>query len=987
MLIGSQSPGVKEPPCSAAHRCAAYLRMRRGGATSCQHLALKHSVFAVGLTLASPAIAFAQQVDAEGEIQKVFITGSNIKRAGKESASPVVTMSARQIADTGANTVAELLQSIPAFGSGASVDITDGGFSRGAATASLRGLGSSSTLILLNGRRLTASAYADPNQGKSTVYDLNAIPISAIERIEIFKDGASAVYGSDAIAGVINFITKTDYKGGELSASISANDEREFGRRNASALIGVGNLESDRYNAFIAVDVARRNSTLIKDEHDIEAGEYADINSRLNAYSSPLSDQPFFYRERTPGAKDFANSYAARADIINRTDCPASQQIIGNRAAHNLAASDPLLDRTFCNYNQDDFSEVQSAGTDANALARVTFRIAPNLTSFTELGFSRSERTYLGAPRAFRSTSPSTVFAADGSAPSQFQVILPVGHPDNPFPASRAAVGYRFVNRLGGADNLNESLRLVTGLSGRAGRFDWETAALLNRSERTEHYYGMLYKPTLARIMTENRTLAATAADPTATRDLANEGYAQVAQLDAKASTALGTLAGGDIGLAFGAEMRQEKIGLTPDQATQCGDIVGLSNSSADGERKVRSAFVELRTPFSGTFEMDFAGRVDKYPNLKTSFVPKVGAKWELGSRVMLRSAYSEGFRAPALTQVSPGGVQSFATVVDSLRCPDGVNPVSGAGSADCRRGISSVSSATPDLKPETAKSFSFGAILNPTRNLEILVDYYRIRKQDETALLSPQFIIDHPEQYPGRVIRDNSQLLVGANGQPIPDSGPISQVNRAYVNQGSTEISGIDVEIAYRKALGQMGSLSANLDYSYTLSFRRAERPGDAETNVAGTAGAISDWATSVGDIARHKARLSAHWTRGPHWLSGSVDFVSAISLLRRSDNHDVYPEPFCQYGAGQPASAKQLGGMPKFSDYNNSCEVKSWTTVGVAYAYTGIKDLTLAFNIRNLFDVAAPYDPRYPVEGFNSQLHNGVGRYFKVSATYKFK
>jgi outer membrane receptor protein involved in Fe transport len=515
---------------------------------------------------------------------------------------------------------------------------------------------SSSTLILLNGRRITASAYADPNQGKSAVYDLNAIPISAIERVEIFKDGASAVYGSDAIAGVINFITKTDYQGGEVSASISANDDREFGRKNASAIIGFGDLATDRFNAFVAIDVAKRNSTLIKNENDIEAAQYADINGRLNAYSSSLSDQPFFYRERTPGAKNFANSYALRADVINRTNCPASQQITGSRTANNLSATDTLVDRTFCNYNIDDFSEVQSAGKDANLLSCVTFQLTPDLTSFTELGF---------------------------------------------------------------------------------------------------------------------------------------------------------------------------------------------------------------------------------------------------------------------------------------------------------------------------------------------LVDYNRIRKEDETALLSAQFVIDHPSQYPGRVIRDNNPalLLVGANGQPIADSGPISQVNRAYVNQGSTETSGIDFEVAYRKSLGEMGKLTTKLNYSYALTFRRAERPGETEANVVGTAGGISDWATSVGDIPRHKANLSANWTRGVHSLTGSVDFVSAISLLRRSEDKDVYPVPYRHYGAGQSATAYQLGGLPKFSNYNNACEVKSWTTVGVAYSYTGIKDLTLSFNIKNLFDIAAPYDPRYPLEGFNPQLHNGQGRYFKLSANYKFK
>jgi iron complex outermembrane receptor protein len=117
-------------------------------------------------------------------------------------------------------------------------------FSRGVATASLRGLGSTSTLILLNGRRMAPSAYANPNNGQSALYDLNSIPLSALEKVEIFKDGASAVYGSDAIAGVINFITKRDYKGGEVSVAVGANDDREFGRQNVNGTIGFGDLQA-----------------------------------------------------------------------------------------------------------------------------------------------------------------------------------------------------------------------------------------------------------------------------------------------------------------------------------------------------------------------------------------------------------------------------------------------------------------------------------------------------------------------------------------------------------------------------------------------------------------------------------------------------------------------------------------------------------------------------------------------------------------------
>ncbi|XYJ09189.1 TonB-dependent receptor [Telluria sp. B2] len=951
-----------------------------------QHLAVKRSVVAVALTLASSSVVFAQQ-EAAAPVTKVYVTGSNIKRADKEGSSPVGVMNAKQIEATGANTVAELLHSIPAFGSGTSNDITDGSFSKGTSTASLRGLGSSSTLILLNGRRITASAYADPNQGKSAVYDLNSIPVSAIERVEIFKDGASAVYGSDAIAGVINFITKTDYQGAEIKVSTSANEDGEFARNNVNGVFGFGDLDKDRYNAFISFDLAQRDRTGIKDVKDIKAHMYSDINARLNPYSSYLSDQAFFFREKTPGARNFATTLKDAGDIINRTEgCDPSQLITGDRVAHNLTATSMINGRTFCNYDANNNAEAQSKGKDANILGKLTVQITPDITSFTEFGYSRVDREYTGNPSGINSTSPSTVFRTDG-LPSDYQVILPAGHPDNPWAGSRAAVGYRFTNTTGGSRNVNEAYRLLTGLKGTTGNFDWETGLLLNRSERTETMRGMLYRPTIDRIVNEGRTLAETAADPSVVRDVVNEGYAQVAQFDAKASTTIGTLAGGDIGLAFGGEIRQEKLSMTPDIQTQTGNIVGLANSLIDAQRMVKSAFVELRTPFTKNFEMDFAGRYDKYPT-DSSFVPKVGAKLAVNDKLTFRSSYAEGFRAPALSQIAKGGVQSFSTVTDTVRCPNGEDPLPGASDADCARRISSMSRANPDLKPETSKSFSFGAIINPTRNLDILIDYYKIRKEDETALLSAGFVVAHPELYPTLAIRDNNpaNLLRDANGNAIPNSGPLSAVNRYYVNQGSTTVSGLDFEVAHRLSLGDKGRLSTKLDYNYAISYKRAERPGEQENNLVGTNGGIADWATSVGDIPRHRATLSTAWTMGVHTVTGSIDYVSPVSLYRRYDDKVVFDPPFCYYGSGARPAGQIVGGLPKFTNWVSDCSVPEWTTVNVGYTYTGFKNWTLSANIRNLFDTAAPYDPRYPSEGFNPQLHNGMGRYFRLTAGYKF-
>jgi iron complex outermembrane receptor protein len=808
--------------------------------------------------------------------------------------------------------------------------------------------------------------------------------VSAIARVEVFKDGASAVYGSDAIAGVINFITKDDYQGGEVTASVSANDDGKFNRNNINGSVGFGDLETNRFNALLSFDISQRGRTGIKDVKDIEQDQYSAINYRLNEYSSYVSNTPFIFRKPTTG--NFSTAASANPNIVNSTaGCVGKVITGGTQHGIGITNSSMLTGRSFCTFDTNEYQEAQSKGTDVNLLSRITAKLGESVTSFTEIGFSRVQREYTGAPKTIASTTPTTVFRVNG-LPTSYQLLLPSGHPDNPFTGYQAAAAFRFTGTDASSETVNKTYRFLTGLKGTTGAFDWETGFLYNRAERDDLGHGYLYFPVVNRIVTQNRTIAATIADPNAVRDVDNNGFSQVMQLDAKASTTLGKLPGGDIGVAFGAEIRQEKLGLTSDPELASGNIIGLSNSVLQGQRTVKSGFVELRTPFSKTFEMDFAGRYDIYPNAK-SFVPKVGAKWEATDKVTFRGSFAKGFRAPALSQVSPGGVQSFNnSFVDPIRCPDGKHPVPGADALDCARSISSVSSPNPDLKNETSKSYSFGAIINPSKSVDLLIDYYRIRKENETALLSSTTVAQHPDLYPGLAVRDNNNL-VGANGQVIPNSGQLLAINRTFVNQGSTDTSGIDVEAAHRLNLGEMGRVTTRVNYNYTLTFKRSERPGEIAHDLVGTAGGLSDWATSVGDIPRHRLNIASTWTYGNHATTLSADYVSNISLLRRYDNDVTYPVPYCHYGNNQPSTAYQLGGLPNYGYSNTDCNVDEWLTFGAAYSYTGFKNWTLSANIRNLFDTKAPYDPRESVTGFNSQLHNGMGRYFRLSASYKFK
>nr|WP_229520638.1 TonB-dependent receptor [Massilia sp. IC2-476] len=962
---------------------------------------MKHSVVAVALAVGVSPFALAQNSASEAPAT-VFVTGSNLKRTDKEGTQPVQTITAKEIRESGAATVTELIRLVPSMGTDNNLDTNDGGFSRGVSTASLRGLSSTSTLILLNGRRMAPSAYADPNNGNSTLYDLNQIPLNALERVEILKDGASAVYGSDAIGGVINFITKSSFRGSEISARASANDDGEFARKGVTFFTGIGDVETDGFNVFFTADLSDRDRTQRDEVRDIKFNEYKRLTNRYaTPYGSTTSGSPIFYRETTPGSAQFTATPANAADRLRVTlNCDPSRQLTGTTQMGGFTSSSVFLGRTFCNYDLNQQLEGTSAGKDGSFLSRGVLKLGENVRAFAEVAYARTERQYTAAPIAI-GTGVTTNFTATGVAPS-YQTILPIGHPDNPFPNARASVAYRFENAPQGTETINETGRLLAGLSGSHFNWDWETAFLYNEARRDDSYNGRLYLPTLRKI-NQGARIADVANDPTLFRSTHSDDRSKIAHFDAKASTQFGNLPGGQIGMAVGAEFRRETLTMRPDAELAAGNIFGLANTIIDGERDVKSGFIEFRTPFFKNFEMDFAGRWDKYEGMKTNFVPKVGAKWNVTKTLAFRGTYAEGFRAPALSQVTPGGAQFFlSNLYDPRRCEaDERTPKPGATEVDCRKSASGTGGANPDLRPETSKSYSFGILFSPTTNWDFGLDFFKIRKEDEVALGSAFDALRNEDNNPGLVIRDTNpaNLLRDAAGNPIPGTGPLLAVREPWLNQGATDVRGVDIDVAFRKNLGSIGSFSAKLTSTYMHGYYLAQEKGDPEHNIAGYNAGLVDWNLSSGiDVPRWKTNISASLTRGAHAFSANLNYTGQVSLRRKYDKDVTYAMPFCHYAPAvnnntavnfPSASGLIPGYLAAFPD----CAVREWVRVGVGYTYTGIKNLALTLNIQNLFDEAAPFDPRYGTNstggnlaGYNAGLHNPYGRYFTISAKYNF-
>jgi len=956
----------------------------------------KQSVLAMALALAPMHAALAQQADA-GVTPTVYVTGSNLKRTSKEGTAPVQVISSKDIRDSGAATVTELMRKVPSMGTDQNLDTNDGGFSRGASTASLRGLSSSATLILLNGRRMTPSAYADPNNGNSTLYDLNAIPLSALDRVEILKDGASAVYGSDAVGGVINFITRNNYKGLEVSARASANDDGKFARHGANFFWGMGDIDDDGYNVFVTADVSDRERVARADVRDIAYDDYYYLNNRYaTPYGSTVSAYPGFYRERAPGTGDFAVSRSNMASrFILNTNCDPSRLLEGSTKM-GLSSRSIFIGRQFCNYDTSRFLEGAGAGKDGSVMARGIMKVGGGMKAFAELAYTRSARDYTGAPITL-GQGVTTNFASSAVV-APFQAVLEIGHPDNPFPDARASIGYRFENLRGGTRTVNNNTRLLTGLQGSAGTWDWESAILYNESQRDDIFYGRLYLPTLRKLNT-GTTLAALSADPTLSHDVQNDNKASILQWDVKANTQFGQLAGGAMGLAVGAEVRREKLTMKPDALLAAGEIFGLANSAIDGQRDVKSAFIELRTPFLKTLEMDFAARADKYPGIKTNYVPKVGAKWTVSDSFAVRGTVARGFRAPALNQVTPGGSQFFESgIYDPRRCEiDESTPKPGATEVDCNKTAGGVGAPNPDLKPEKSKSVTLGFLYSPTSSMDFGMDFYKIRKEGEVVIGSAFEALRHEDENPSVVQRDQNpaNLLRDANGNAIPGTGPLLFIRLPWTNQGATEVQGVDFDAAYRRNLGEWGALSVKLNSSYLHKYTLAQLTGDPEHNLAGYNAGIVDWNLSSGiALPRWKSNLSASLTKGVHAFSANLNFVGEVSLVRKYDKNETYAQSFCHYGKITGSEPNRAPGNPNYEQYFPGCDIDSWLTLGVGYTYTGIKNLSVNFNIQNVLDTPAPYDPAAgtssttgaPLAGYNEGLHNPYGRYFSIQARYSF-
>ena len=776
--------------------------------------------------------ANAQQAQ---RVEKIEVTGTNIKRVDTETAAPIQIITAEDLKRSGAQTVAEALRDLPLANAGSLNDIaTSNSFAVGSSSISLRGLGAQATLVLLNGRRL--ASYGLANGGQVQFVNLDTLPLAVIDRIEILKDGASAIYGSEAMAGVINIILRKDFTGAEASGSWSTRENGgDFRVWRANATLGMGDLVKDRYNAFINFEHFKRDPVTFREtEPFLTRAQYRDIFGTGTALSS--NAYPGNFRRLAGTTPGFAgNSIAA----------PGCVPLVG----------------ASCVFDQFANISIVPEATRDTGFGSVTVQLGANLSAFAEASVSRNKTIFTSAPSLLNELGTSW-FNINTLGLDFLNLIFQRGDPNNPY-ASAVGFRHRFAELGPTKTTVNtDASRILAGLRGTTARWDWEAAGLYMKSDTDVEYAGRLRASVLRSLIasggynflnpTANSPAVLASVSPTAT----NNGNSSMTMFDIKASRELMQMAGGPVGLALGLETRKEKLDTTPDRLFTSADIVGFGANSASGDRTVTSAFAELALPVITSVEVQLALRTDRYSDYGTSTTPKVGAKWKVTPSLAFRGTYSEGFRAPALPEIAQSLSAGFYNgFTDTARCP------TTHALADCQGSFPVLFGANPNLKAEESKSFTAGVVWEPVKDLAFTLDAYKIKRDNEIGLLDPSFLIVNEARFPGYVHRGPVDI------PGIP--GPLISFDSRYANLGETTVTGLDLEARHKMDLGEAGRLTMQADVNYIDSYVNSPNKGEVEVDYNGTY-----------NQPRVRARGSVTWDYRNWSVTPSANYVGRFRL-----------------------------------------------------------------------------------------------------------
>ena len=712
--------------------------------------------------LATPQQASAQSAVEEGDevqtLDVVQVTGSRLKRAEIEGAAPVTVINREQIDLAGDVSVADLMRDTT-FASFGNFRPQSGSTAQALASVDLRGLGSGRTLVLIDGRRAPTNPMA-----AAAGTDLNAIPLAAVERIEILSDGASAVYGSDAIGGVVNIVLRKNFNGAEVrygmgNPAVTGGDTEEM-----AVLFGASN---DRTSLVAGASMNSRAMLFTRDQI---GGDRRGVSSYGNNYFDYDSGQ---YRA-LPGF-----------------DCEGNNFYL---------IDDPATGTYQCSYDFNRVAANEAETKTVSIFARGEMMINDDWSLFSSLSSTRTTSFGRYAP------TPANLFFEEGSAQD---VVVGDG--------LQTVIRHRFA-AAGTRDTFTDSTNAdyLIGIEGRlTDRMGLEAGIRRTDYKFNELGKGYIVRPLAEQLIEDGQydlrnpfaaspdvLKAMTATISRDSRYVSDEVYALL-------NVDLFDMGGGLSNAVFGLESRNDTYEDLFDPLQEAGVIEGSAGNSSQGTRSQKAAFFEWLLPFTSSFDVSLAGRFDKYSDYGSDFSPKVAVRWAPMDTLTFRASASEGFRAPSLDILTQQPSFSAATVNDVATCR-------AFGQADtCSLQVDTFSIANPDLASENSRQYSLGGVWSPTDWFDISLDYYKIEVENTIVAVTAQDIINSdvdPDRF--------GPIPDGLGLERDPVSGAIVEITTGFANAGTLNTDGIDMRTGVRFDVGDHSRVSSELQVSWINSF-----------------------------------------------------------------------------------------------------------------------------------------------------------------------
>ena len=946
------------------------------------------TVLVMGALAVAAQSNLAQADDAPAtKLEKIEVTGSSIKRTvDDETAMPIQIITREDISRSGVQNTEDLLRTISATSTSGATQMSSGSgaTTSGVSTVSLRALGSHRTLVLINGRRSTVFGGVPGSDGDGAV-DISSIPVSAIERIEVLKDGASAIYGSDAIAGVVNFILRKNLTGGE--ASLTYGDTLNGGAHVSkfNGVTGFGDMLNDGYNVMFGINAQKEGVLYGRD--------------RSFANTSILQDS-------LGGINDTASSNTYPANVLT-PGLSSRNPLQGNCAP---SVTDPNYSSLRCMFDPGSYVALIPQTERLSLFSNFNKRVGDDASLYTELAYTRNKTDYTIQPAPISyvfSVSPNNPYTAFlnnyltanpgiatayGANAASFQptsiltplaIFIPTNSPYynqalGAFNAATQAVftganspiaaKFRsFANGLRSLEDISESSRIAAGFKGLAADWDYDFGALYARSKVTESpTNGYFSQSGLAELFDSgvvNPFGPQTAAVQSQINALGFNGEAfhsitSQAELNAKASREIFTLPAGAASLAVGASVRRESYELASAAAIQSGDISGYGGNflPVSKSRNVEAAFSEVEVPITKQLTGDLAVRWENYENVGTTTTPKLGFRWQPQKNLLFRTSYGRGFRAPSLSDLyAPvtAGVSPVLGNLDPVRC--NFNP----NLPECSGGqVAVLNGGNPNLKPEKSENFTLGVVWEPTANSSVSLDYYKIRLRDTitTGGIGAATILStaaFENQYSQYVVRNPST----AAGDP----GSIQYINQTNQNLFNTLTDGVDLDMRWRFAANESGRWTAGLNGTYVHSYQAQQPDGTYLSYVdnVGNAGSL---------ISRWRYRANLNWDTATWNTTVAYNFQLG------------YRDTPAGFSAATDANGNAIAPM-----------VPAVRTTDVQTSYIGIPNWVLTVGARNLFNDFPPYTNvpgTGPFQsGYDPSYGDPRGRFMYGTVTYKWK